>query len=434
MIAPYFLPRRRVGAYRPYKFAIHLNEFGWTPTIVTIRESNERFTKKELKLLKDIEVIKLTPLFDFTSLSGSQLNKESKAGNLKSNFNKHILKPVRDLVDRNFPVDTWLPFFYSLKNKFEKIVREKRPDVIWATGDPWSGLWIGKLLSQKYDLPFVADFRDPWTLCPVRNRNRSSLIMKLDRRFEQKVLQRADAVVFTANNTAVEYKSYYSRLLPDTHTIHNSFDRELYEDPVGRIENGEEFPEFESKKLRVVFFGKFRALSPAKPVIEILAEMKKLHPRQLYRLRVHSFGPLNEEDTINAENHGVFDNFVTEIPVPPEKSLRELRKADLLLLSTDIKRDGIIPAKFWDYLVTGRPILSIAPNKEISDILTKTGTGIQFSPENRAEIAGLLAKSVEAKHKGDALPIPFSYNEKKIMEFEIHEATGQLARLFDKLI
>ncbi|MDZ7682579.1 MAG: hypothetical protein U5J63_12930 [Fodinibius sp.] len=26
MVAPYFLPRRRVGALRPFKFAIHLRE------------------------------------------------------------------------------------------------------------------------------------------------------------------------------------------------------------------------------------------------------------------------------------------------------------------------------------------------------------------------------------------------------------------------
>jgi len=47
MIAPYFVPRRRVGAQRPFKFAIHLEKFGWKPTVITIADQNQDLSANE---------------------------------------------------------------------------------------------------------------------------------------------------------------------------------------------------------------------------------------------------------------------------------------------------------------------------------------------------------------------------------------------------
>src|SRR5262249_15352315 len=36
--------------------------------------------------------------------------------------------------------------------------------VVWATGGPWSSLVIGRNVSRRTGIPYVLDFRDPWTL------------------------------------------------------------------------------------------------------------------------------------------------------------------------------------------------------------------------------------------------------------------------------
>ena len=37
LVAPEFPPANTAGAHRPRLFAKHLPEFGWTPTVLTIR-------------------------------------------------------------------------------------------------------------------------------------------------------------------------------------------------------------------------------------------------------------------------------------------------------------------------------------------------------------------------------------------------------------
>lgn len=440
MVAPYFLPRRRVGAYRPFKFAIHLREFGWEPVIMSIEDSRGKLTARERSLLKEIEVYELSPPLDLTYRSGSQIGESSDKNKEKlrsdnaavsKNGGGSLMQSVIDLVDSIFPVDTWLPFFYLKKNEMFTLCRQEQPDIIWATGDPWSGLWIGKKVADKFDLPFVADFRDPWTLCSMRKRKRSKAVQKLDRRVEKKILRKAAAVIFTAETTTSIYENTYPYLKGKTHTIYNSFDPVLYR---GEVDGKTSSRHKNDDSLRVTFFGKFRKLSPAKPVIEILKTLEDREPGLARAVKIHCFGPLSGEDARLAQKHGLKDQFVIEEPVPPEKSLSKLREADLLLLSTDVRRKEIIPAKLWDYLAAKRPILSIAPNNEIGEILNKTGAGVQFSQDDAAGVAALLAECVRAKRVGERIPISIDFNTDRINQYESRHATRRLADIFNKLV
>ena len=73
MFTPYFLPRRRVGAMRPFRFVIHLRDFGWEPVVMTIAAKGQQLTPREAELLEGIRIIELAPPFDRTLASESQL-------------------------------------------------------------------------------------------------------------------------------------------------------------------------------------------------------------------------------------------------------------------------------------------------------------------------------------------------------------------------
>ena len=62
---------------RPFRFAIHLREFGWEPTILTIASPGAQLTDKEAHLLKDIRVLSITSPIDRTFRSESQLGPPS---------------------------------------------------------------------------------------------------------------------------------------------------------------------------------------------------------------------------------------------------------------------------------------------------------------------------------------------------------------------
>ena len=130
------------------------------------------------------------------------------------------------------PVDGWLPFFLWSYRRILREVRRIRPDAVWSTGDPWSGLVITEMLCRKLGIPWIADFRDPWTICRVRSRGRGPVVRALDRRFEGRVLRGADVVLFQATETERRYRERFAELGLRTTTITNSFDEALLADPV----------------------------------------------------------------------------------------------------------------------------------------------------------------------------------------------------------
>ncbi len=417
LFAPYFLPRRRVGAMRPLRFAIHLREFGWDPVVMTIA-SEGTLTAREAELLEGIPVVALRPPLDLTGGSESQLGQGGggRAG--------------RGLLRLRLPVDGWLPFFLWSYRRILREVRRIGPDAVWSTGDPWSGLVITERLCRKLRIPWIADFRDPWTICRVRSQGRGPIVRALDRRFEGRVLGGADAILFQATETERRYRERFAELGLRTTTITNSFDEALLADPV--LEEGVPPPP-PGDRLRIGFFGRFREMSPAGPVIEALAEAEGRDPELAAAVHVHSFGQLNAEDRSRAEAHGLADRFHAEEAVPLESALSALRRFDVLLLSTHPERDEIIPAKLLEYLAVGRPILSLSPNPEVARILEETGTGVQLPVDDAAGLADLLLRCAAARREGRRLPLPFACNRERLAAYEARTTTRQLADLLDSI-
>ncbi len=421
MIAPYFLPRRRVGALRPFKFAIHLRDFGWDPHIITIA-SDGTLTEKEEQLLDDISVYKLTPPFDRTGRSGSQLT-QSKSDRNQSTFS------VSEWIDKHFPVDTWFPFFRFKFGDIKEIARDVDPDGLWSTGDPWSAHWVGKKLAAIFpEIFWMADFRDPWTLSETDLKKRSAFASAIDQRVEENWIQKASMLSFTTKSTRNLYERHYSELNIETTTIYNAFDRDFFDD----TEEKSSPVSFDSNKLHLVFFGRFRKLSTAQPVINVLNRLRQIESSVIEQIEVHSFGPLTDSDRSSVLENNLEDCFVIHKPVPAEQSLLVLREADILLLSTNPERRDIIPAKLWDYLSAGRPILSIAPNPEIKQILQSTGTGTQIPSKKADEVVQLLLEAIRAKQRGGMLPIPFETDQEEINQYSAQSATKKLANIFDQ--
>jgi hypothetical protein len=285
-----------------------------------------------------------------------------------------------------------------------------------------------KISSMDPDLFWMADFRDPWTLSDTNLKRRSTFASRVDAKVERSLIQQASMLSFTTNSTRKLYENHYSDLNLSTTTIYNAFDRKLFEDSTKSAPDLKMDPE----KLNLIFFGGFRRLSPAAPIIEILANMKTRAPELVTNIRVHSFGTLSDDDLSKVQEDGLSDCFVSHPPVPVEQGLQVLKQADLQLLSTSPQRKDIIPAKLWDYLAAERPILSIAPNEEIEEILQKTKTGVQYKPDNVQAVSKLLEDCLEAKRKGNAMPISCSHDRRQVDQYNARAATQKLSQILDK--
>ena len=411
---------------RPFRFAIHLEEFGWKPTVLTIKAAGQRLTSREAELLKGIEIIELESPVDRTTISESQLgvsSTETASGGPAAR--------LLETIDEQFPIDTWLLLFLSQYGKLKDIVKRVNPQVIWATADPWSSIVIGRQLARRFKIPYFPDFRDPWTLSELRAASQWKASRAVDRYFEVKILRDADVVVFQTPLVQEMYRRHYADIHFASASIPNSFDPDVFVDAIeldaheGRAVSG-------GDTLKIGFFGRFRRLSPATPIVDVLSTMRRSDPEAVKRVEVHSFGPLTLEDEEYAGDRGVLSCFRQRQAVPLENSLSVLREFDILLLSTERSRKEIIPAKIFEYMVAGRPNLSLSNNPEVERMLNVTETGIQL-PSARAA-AGLLTGCLEARQKSARMPIPFNPNRHEIMQFEARKTTRDLAALFDALV
>ena len=415
---------------RPYRFVLHLREFGWEPTVLTIAAPGQNLTRKEARLLADVEIIELTSPLDLTSRSESQLGASGKAAPARA-----AKKPGGGLIrtlDRQFPTDTWLLLFAARYVELRRIVRRVDPGVLWCTGDPWSALVATRQLARAFDLPWVADFRDPWTISRIRTEGKWPVTKQIDARLERKIIESADAVVFQAGSVEKAYHEHYSDVDFASRLITNSFDPNVFDDPI-TINTSPAAKVSAEDGLHIGFFGRFRAMSPATVMIDALHALRRQKPAAATRIHVHSFGPLNEADAAYASAKGVASSFHQADAVPLERALSVLRGFDLLLVSTDLSRHQIIPAKIFEYLPANRPILSLSRNEEVRRILEETGTGMQLDPEEPDDVAEFLLRCLEAVDQGKQLPLPFKPVEDAIRSYEARETTRALAEVFDSV-
>ncbi len=415
LIAPYFPPKRRVGSIRPFRFVTYLKDFGWSPAIICLNEPHEQLTDQESEILKDIPIFEI----EIPVKEVRDLDKKKRTNSFS----------LTNFVDNRFPLDTWLPVFLKDVKNIVEFGKQFQPDVVWSTSDPWSSNYIGKRIKEELDIPWVADFRDPWTLCNVRYEKRGWPGTFFDPRFEKGVMNYADFITFTAKATETKYENHYPEITRKTETIYNSFDQQFF-----TKNSAHEELALSGNTLNILFLGKFRSLSTAEDILQVLANIKRRNNIDSDRISVYSMADLQGKDLIKAKELEIISSFKVTERVPNENVIALMNNFDLLLLSTQPERDDIIPAKLYEYLIAEPPIFSLAPNDEVGEIVKSTGRGIHFRKNEREEAAEFIESMYKSEKSGKNIFANNSINDKEIQEFSAKNSTSKLVNIFENLI
>jgi hypothetical protein len=414
IIAPYFPPRARVGAQRPLKFVRHLPAQGFLPAVVSL-DSDE--PSEDGVLPEGLRHLRLHPLFE---------RSRARAGTAQASGSVLAAR-----LDALIPIDSWWSVLMAQLPRVLRFARDFAPDVIWSTADPWSSHALGLRVARALGLPWVADFRDPWTLCQVRGRARPRLVRAFDACVERSYLEAASAVTFTAACTTQRYAAAYPGLKERLFTLENCFDERLYHGDSGAAQSA--CAVAPGAALSLMFFGRFRALSSAARIIQLLAHLRQRHP-DAADVRVRCVHGLDAVDRARAAALGVDDAFEAISGVPVSECLHVLRQSDIALLSTEPGRDEIIPAKLFDYLAAGRPILALADNPDSAAILRATGLGQQFASAQLDAAADALAACVRAKRAGAPLPLSSGHDPRRTQAFSASASSARLAELLRAVV
>ena len=138
-----------------------------------------------------------------------------------------------------------------------------------------------------------------------------------------------------------------------------------------------------------------------------------------------------EKDVRLAEELGVGDYLEARPVVPYEEGLRILARADLQVLLAYGEETLFVPAKLYDYLLTGAPILCVAPPSELTDIVARTRTGRSLAPGDVDAAADVLRAALEARRTETPLTTP---HPDAIEDFSARATARQLAESLDRMI
>jgi glycosyltransferase involved in cell wall biosynthesis len=215
IISYYWPPTGGSGVQRWVKFAKYLPSEGWQPVIYT-PENPEQLAvdhSLETEIPAEAEVIKthITEPYELYKkfLRKSGHSSEAVEVNPVNAQNKSFLQKaamwVRGNLFRPDPRCLWIgPSVRFLK----KYLEEHPVDLIVSTGPPQSMHLIGRRLALETGLPWIADFRDPWTkIFYFKHLSMTRATERWHRKMEKKVLDDASVVVAVSPLVQQEFQA-----------------------------------------------------------------------------------------------------------------------------------------------------------------------------------------------------------------------------------
>jgi len=363
MIAYYFPPFGGAGVQRSLKFAKYLPEFGWLPVVLS--------AKPPVHHLRDETLLAEIPI-------GVQVQRVDTL-----HLPLGLPWRVRNLITRwVLMVDEqigWLPYALPAARR---LLKAQNIRVIFTTSAPYSAHLIGYWLKSKYNLTWIADFRDPW----IDNFNYVFPTL-LHRRFakslERRILSRADLVTVASESMRLTILDRYPQLSPDNVvTITNGFDPSDFEGntPVAH----------DSTRFQITYTGSFYAkkLTPD-DFLRCLRQLIDLGQVDPNRIQVNLIGNIGKYAKKTLAELGL--SYVVHAPgyVNHRTSISYLLAADLLLLilPDGVGSQAILTAKLFEYLAAQKPILAIAPPGEAAELIARAGAGVVIPVGDRQRLS-----------------------------------------------
>jgi hypothetical protein len=329
LLAFYYPPEATSGAARPARFAKYLPEFGVKPVAVTRQEASVA--------------------------APGHIRLSSKALRL---FQRALLP-----FNENLP---WLP--YGI-HKGTELYGEDPSLCVFSTSPPIVTQLAALVLKRRFGVRWIADMRDPMANNPFRKSRRASAYLKW---LEASVMKHADVVIANTDGLKQMLGSAYPEHAGKLVTIWNGYD------PAKPLAAAA----LEPKPYRVISHvgTLYGARHPGALLrsLERLFAAGRLNPPSV---RVRLAGPIEEMQVrmdeppfSSLQTAGCLE--IDPQTIPTSAAHRIMAESDYLLL-LDLNESHFsvqVPAKIFEYVQIGRPILCFTSrNSPTERILSRSG-------------------------------------------------------------
>lgn len=385
-----FPPYVSVGALRPYSWYKYLHDFGVYPIVITRQwnniygnhldyiapgESNNKIIEKSEKA-----TIIRTPY------------KPNLANKIMLKYGKDKFKIFRKIITAFYEIFQFL-LFVGPKSKIyfaaKEYLNNNNVDTIIATGEPFILFKYASSLSKKYKIPWIADYRDPWSQNKTRSSNK--IIKKWNEFNETRFLKNVTLIT-----TVSEFcKFQISKKIKDKSffIISNGFDDNIPNITKNIIQN--------NKVFSIGFAGTIYKWHPIESFLSVIEQTIK---SKNYDIEINLYG-VNDQNKLKQlidKRSPDINKFIKLFPkISNDELNKELAKNNIVLLFNDY---NIIGTKIFDYLAIKRKILLCYSNdidalklKDKFYILNETNSISQKIQGDLIQItqSGLVIKNTE---------------------------------------
>lgn len=418
IITYYWPPAGGPGVQRWLKFAKYLPEFGWEPIIFTPENPSYPIIDNSLleEVPEDLEVIK-TKIWEPYQWAEkiSRQNKKFKAGQFDVTKKQSWISKLSIWIRGNFFIPDARVFWVKPSIKYlKKYLSENEIDVIVTTGPPHSLHLIGLGVKKVFpSLKWVADFRDPWT--EISYYKHLKLTKYSDRKhklLEKRVLCEANIVLATSFTDAENFRNKGANVV----CITNGFDDEVITD------------NRKTEKFTFSYIGMLEQLrNPSNLWLilnQLIIENKNFRDNFILKL----VGKIDEDILKSIDNSPLKGNVLNLGYLSHNEAIKEMNGSDILLITNfnEEKSKGIIPGKLFEYLVTGRKIISLGPkNSDVDRILKETNSGQCFDYQEIESIKSFILEQYYQWLNGSNIT---SSQREKIQKYSRKSLTEQLVK------
>lgn len=385
IITYYWPPTGGAGVQRWLKFSKYFRQFNWEPIIYT--PSNPDFPINDETLLKDVlpnlEILKTQinePYDVYRKIMGKKKTDTVNQGFLSESKENKVLQKMMIWVRGNFFIPDARKFWIKPSVSYlSDYLKENKIDAIISTGPPHSMHLIALGLKQQFNIPWIADFRDPWTQIDFYNQLQlTKWADRTHKRLEKSVLKSANKVVTVSGHWAEDLKLLCDRNID---VITNGFD-------------ADDFTTTEDTNLMPGFlFHHIGALNKDRnphTLWKVLGELCKENNAFKRDLKLKFTGKTDAAVFESLKEHGIFENAEKTDYMAHSEVVKLLLKSPVLLLPLNDTPNilGIVPGKLFEYLAAQRPIFAIGnvegdTAKIIAD--AHAGTMVGFKDEENTK-------------------------------------------------
>ncbi len=421
VIAYYWPPSGGSGVQRWVKFCKYLPMEGWEPVVFAPENADYPSLDPsfQAEVPADVEVLRgriWEPYAAYRKLTGAGSTQVTEISSGPKTWKQRLSLWIRANLFVPDPRVGWVrPSVKFLK----KYLKEHSVDAIVTTGPPHSVHLIGQKLHRATGIPWVPDFRDPWSrMYYLKYLPMTDATWRKLRIMEQGVLDSSSTVLAC---TPLMQEEFQAQTQTPVANITNGFDEE---DFTGPAPSGDGL-------FNITHTGLFAADGNPLTLWKVLGEMAADDSRFREALRLRLVGKVDREVLEAISAAGLQANVVAPGYCDHLTAVREQRSATLLLLPLrqDPEYRPILPGKLFEYLAARRPVLGIGqPDGAMARVLTAAQAGVTADWEDATAMRAFIGKAWEQYCQGS---VPVTSGD--IGPYSRRATAHELAQLLERL-